>query len=130
MSRNHNIISSIHFLNLLVYTALLIVIPFPHLSSARSKVNFVLSFCWSDSNLLGLMAVDLGHVGEQVEHAAGVAPFVVVPAHELDEVLVEGDTCLGIEDGAVGVAVHVGADNVVFGVRKDAYLEQSVSFCT
>ena len=29
--------------------------------------------------------IDLGNVGQQVEHAAGVAPLVVVPGDELDE---------------------------------------------
>ena len=75
--------------------------------------------CWFCSNLSGLVAVDLGDVGEQVAHTAGVAPLVVVPADELDEVRVERDAGLGVEDGGVGVAVHVRGDNVVFGVGED-----------
>jgi hypothetical protein len=71
-------------------------------------------------NLL-LGGIDLGNVGEEVEDTAGVAPLVVVPADELDEVVVERDTGLGIEDGGVGVAVHVGGHNLVLGVSEDAW---------
>ena len=72
------------------------------------------------SNLSGLVAVDLGDVGKQVAHTAGVAPLVVVPADELDEVGVERDAGLGVEDGGVGVAVQVRGDDLVFGVGEDA----------
>ena len=68
-----------------------------------------------------MSAVNLGNVGEEIEHTAGIAPLVVVPADELDEVVVEGDAGLGVEDGGVGVAVHVGGDDVVFGVLEDAW---------
>lgn len=50
----------------------------------------------------------------------GVAPLVVVPGDELDEVLVQGDTGLGIEDGGVVIAVEIGGDDVVLGVAEDA----------
>jgi hypothetical protein len=49
---------------------------------------------------------------------------VVVPGDQLDEVLVEGDTGLGIEDGGVGVAVQVGGDDLILGVGKDACYDQ------
>lgn len=71
-------------------------------------------------------SVDLGDVGNKVEDTAGVAPLVVVPGDDLDEVLVEGDTGVGIEDGGVGVAVHVAGDNSVLGVGKDAYSSVSI----
>ena len=51
--------------------------------------------------------IDLGDVCEEIENTARVAPLVVVPRDKLDEVLVEGDTGLGIEDGAGWVAVQV-----------------------
>lgn len=50
----------------------------------------------------------------------GIAPLVVVPGDELDEVGVQGDTGLGIEDGGVVVTVQVGGDNVIVGVAEDA----------
>lgn len=65
--------------------------------------------------------VNLGNVGQEVEDTAGVSPLVVVPGDELDEVVVEGDTGLGIEDGGVGVADHVGGDDVVLSVGQDAW---------
>lgn len=67
------------------------------------------------------VAVDLGDVGEEVEDTAGVAPLVVVPRDKLDEVLVERDTGLAVDDGAVGVAVQVAGDDVVVGVVEDAW---------
>jgi hypothetical protein len=63
--------------------------------------------------------VDLGDVGQKVEHTAGVTPLVVVPADKLDEVLVERDAGLGVEDGRVVVAVQVAGNDLVLGVRKD-----------
>ena len=59
---------------------------------------------------------------KEVKDTAGVAPLVVVPGDELDEVLVERDTGLGIEDGGVRVAVQVAGDNFVLGVSKDAFV--------
>lgn len=49
------------------------------------------------------------------------SPYVVVPADELDEVLVQRDACLSIEDGGSGVAVEVGGDNLVLGVSEDSW---------
>ncbi len=72
--------------------------------------------------LLGT-SIDLGNVGQKIEDTAGVAPLVVVPGDELDEVVVEGNTGLGIEDGGGVVAVHVGGDNLVLGVGEDAWEE-------
>lgn len=64
--------------------------------------------------------IDLGDVGQEVEDTAGVAPLVVVPGDQLDEVVVEGDTGLDIEDGGVGVAEHVAGDDIVVGVGQNA----------
>lgn len=63
----------------------------------------------------------LGDEGDEVEDTAGVAPLVVVPGDELDEVGVEGDTGLGVEDGRGVVAVEVGGDDLVLGVGEDAW---------
>ncbi|KAK8923190.1 hypothetical protein VCV18_007252 [Metarhizium anisopliae] len=67
-----------------------------------------------------LAGVNLGNVGKEIEDTAGVAPLVVVPGDQLDKVLVEGDAGLGVKDGGVGVAVHVGGDNIVLGVGENA----------
>lgn len=58
---------------------------------------------------------------DEIQDTAGVAPLVVIPGDQLDEVVVQGDTGLGVEDGRVGVAVHVRGDNVVLGVGQDAW---------
>jgi hypothetical protein len=67
-----------------------------------------------------LSGIDLGDVGEQVQDTAGVTPLVVIPGDKLDEVIVERDTGLGIEDRGVGVAVHVGGDDLVLSVSQYA----------
>ena len=61
----------------------------------------------------------LSSVLEEVADTAGVAPLVVVPGDELDEVLVELDTRSGIEDRGRGVAGEVGGDDSVLGVVED-----------
>ena len=81
--------------------------------------------CVSRSNLSSLVSVDLGDIRDQVAHTAGIAPLVVVPANELDEVRVERDTGLGVEDGRVGVAVHVCGDDIILSVLNDTF--QNVS---
>lgn len=60
---------------------------------------------------------------DQVNDTAGVTPFVVIPRDELDEVVVEGDTGRGIEDGRVRVAVQVAGDEGVLGVGKDTCIK-------
>ena len=70
---------------------------------------------------LSLPYLAVGRLTKEVNDTAGVAPFVVVPRDELDEVVVEGDTGLGVEGGGVVVAVEIGGDDVVFGVSEDTY---------
>jgi hypothetical protein len=72
-------------------------------------------------NILLGPGIDLGNVADEVDHTAGVAPLVVVPRDQLDEVVVERDTGLGIKDGGVSVASQVRRDNFIFSVRKDTY---------
>lgn len=59
-------------------------------------------------------------MGDQVKHTVGVAALVVVPRDELDEVIGEGNTGLGVEDGRAGIRDKVGGDHSVFGVAQDA----------
>lgn len=68
----------------------------------------------------------MNQLTQEVEDTARVAPLVVVPRNELDEVGVEGDTSLSIEDGGVVVAVQVRGDNVVLSVAENA-LEGTLS---
>jgi len=66
--------------------------------------------------LCHLLALVLaGNVDEQVDDPLGVTPFVVVPGDELDEVLVQGDTSLGIEDGGVWVTDEISGDELIVG---------------
>src|SRR5439155_21212671 len=59
------------------------------------------------------------HVLQQVYAAVAVAPLVVVPRDELEEVLVQLDAAAGVEDAAVRVVDEVGRDDLVLGVGQD-----------
>ena len=63
-----------------------------------------------------LELIDDGHVSDEVRNAVGVAPLVVVPRQELDEGVVKGNTCLGVEDARGGVTVEICGNNLVLGV--------------
>ncbi|TFY55583.1 hypothetical protein EVG20_g9264 [Dentipellis fragilis] len=66
------------------------------------------------------VAILLRGEDEEIAHALGVAPLVVVPGDELDEVGVERDAGGRVEDGRVRVADEVGGDDRVLGVLDDA----------
>lgn len=68
---------------------------------------------------------------QEVQDTAGVAPLVVIPCNELDEVLVEGNAGGSIEDAGVIVSIQVSGDKRILRVGHDAYLwlaETQVSF--
>jgi hypothetical protein len=46
-----------------------------------------------------LSSIHTGDVGHQIQHSTTVSPFIVVPAHQLDEIGIQRDTGLDIEDG-------------------------------
>jgi hypothetical protein len=58
---------------------------------------------------------------KEVKDTARVAPLVVIPGNELNEVRVQGDTGLGVEDGGVVVSVEIGGDEIIFAVGQDAW---------
>jgi hypothetical protein len=70
-------------------------------------------------------AVLFGSEDEEIAHSPGVAPLVVVPCDELDEVLVKRNTSACIEDGGVGAADEVGGHDGVLGVAHDAFERSS-----
>jgi hypothetical protein len=57
-----------------------------------------------------------GKLTKEIADTAGVTPFIIIPRHQLDEVIVQGDTCLSIKDGRVGVSNHVGGNDFIFSV--------------
>ena len=57
---------------------------------------------------------------QEVQDTAGVAPLIVIPCNELDEVLVEGDTGGGIENAGVIVTIQVSGYERILGVGHDA----------
>ena len=72
------------------------------------------------SLFFSLGVVHAVHVLDELAHHVGVAPLVVVPCDELEEVLIEGDTGIDVEDaGGVG-ADEVAGDHFVMGNGDDA----------
>ena len=66
-----------------------------------------------------LSTVLLGNVNQQVADTSRVTPLVVVPSNQLDEVLVQLDTGLGIEDGGGRVADEIGGDDLFVSVLEN-----------
>ena len=60
-----------------------------------------------------------GSERDEVAHALGVSPLVVVPGDELDEVGRELDSGVSVEDRRVVVAGEVGRDDGVLGVAEN-----------
>mmetsp|Transcript_7147 Transcript_7147/g.12849 ORF Transcript_7147/g.12849 Transcript_7147/m.12849 type:complete len:400 (+) Transcript_7147:130-1329(+) len=71
----------------------------------------------------GRSAVDDAH---HFEHLVRVAPFVVVPGHQLDEGAVQRDAGFGVEDRGARVATEIGRDDLVLGVAQHA-LERALA---
>ena len=65
-----------------------------HRQAAGWTATKAIGMRWkAEKSLLGLE-----HVADQVNDTVAVAPLVVVPRDKLDEVIIQGDTSLGIED--------------------------------
>ena len=58
-------------------------------------------------------------MARQVEHLVREAPLVVIPRHELDEVIVERETGFGIKDAGVRVGDKVGGNDLVVDILDD-----------
>jgi hypothetical protein len=54
---------------------------------------------YDERKLLLGFGINLRNVGKKVKNTAGVTPLVVVPGNQLDKVVIERDTGLGVEDG-------------------------------
>jgi len=66
-----------------------------------------------------LRTILLGNVHQEVANTPRVTPLIVVPRDQLDEVLVQLDTGLGIEDGRSRVANEIGRDDLLISVLDD-----------
>ena len=62
----------------------------------------------------------LSNVDQEIADTSRVAPLVVVPGNQLDEVLVQLDTGLGIKDGGSRMADEIGRDDVLISVLENA----------
>lgn len=70
------------------------------------------------ANVVFLLA-GFSHVESEVDNSVRVAPFVIVPRNELDEVGVKRNTSLSIEDRASRISGEVLADNFFISVTQD-----------
>jgi len=92
------------------------------MSSECASIRSENQFNGRRRTLLGT-GINLCDVAEEIQDTAGVTPLVVVPRNQLDEVCVQGDTCLGVEDGRVGVADQISGHELVLGVCQYAYFQ-------
>src|SRR6185437_12714656 len=60
------------------------------------------------------------HVAQQIHATIRVAPFVVVPANQLEKAIVQLDPRTRIEDARMLIVDEIAGDNLVGGVREDA----------
>merc|ERR1712023_194837 len=67
-----------------------------------------------------LRSVDLGHVLDEINHPARVAPLVVVPGHELHERGVQHDARLGIEGAGDGARLEIGGHESLVAVAQES----------
>jgi hypothetical protein len=64
--------------------------------------------------------IHLSDVCEKVQDSSRVAPLVIVPGHQLNEVIIQRNAGLDVNYGGVVIAVQVGRDNVVMGDGQNA----------
>ena len=64
--------------------------------------------------------IHLSDVCEEVQDSSRVAPLVIVPGHQLNEVIVQRNARFDVDYGGVVIAVQVGRDNVVMGDGQNA----------
>ena len=57
---------------------------------------------------------------EEVQNTAGVAPLVVIPCNEFDEVFVERDAGGSIENAGMVISIQVGGHKRILRVSHDA----------
>src|SRR5688572_13279861 len=66
------------------------------------------------------LPVPLREVAEHVDAARRVAPLVVVPRHDLEELVVELDAGLRVEDAAARITDEIRRHDLVLGVAEHA----------
>lgn len=92
-------------------------------SASKSCIPFTLYldclFLYNGAALLLGLGVDTRNVRDQITDSSRVTVLVVVPRNELDKVVVERDTGLGVKDRRLGAPDKVGRDNLVVSVPED-----------
>merc|ERR1719253_798336 len=84
----------------------------------RSGIECTVVMRWAPS--YSLCCVGLGHVLDQVDDTARVAPLVVVPGDELHKRGVQHDARLGIESAGDGARLEVGGHESLVAVAQES----------
>jgi len=72
---------------------------------------------WSETS-------DFLDVESKIEDSVRVAPFVVVPRNNLVEVLIETNSCLGIENWRSLVVLEILRDNLILSESENSLWEK------
>src|SRR4030042_3817573 len=86
------------------------------LKSTRRKTRFPLT----SRSVTGFMDRSLGDELDQVDQAAGVSPFVVVPGYDLDHVPVDDLCGQAVDDPGMGIAQAIDRHERLGRVAEDA----------
>ena len=68
---------------------------------------------------MGLFRVDLAHVSDQIQNLVAVAPLVIIPGNQLEEVGIQRDAGGGIVDGGAGIRIEIGGNHRILGVAQN-----------
>jgi len=76
-------------------------------------------------NSIGLFLVEqAAGVGHDLDQAVGVAPFVVIPSNDLEQVAADDGRQLVVDDGGVAVADIITADQLLLSHIEDALVKR------
>ena len=56
----------------------------------------------------------------QINQSVGVSPLIIIPGNQFHEVVIEGNACLHVEDGASVVMDEVRADDLISSPSQDS----------
>src|ERR1700730_12342166 len=88
------------------------------LKSTRTSTRLPFRSFSSDRVFLPMSSL-ADHVPQQIDTAVRVAPFVVVPAHQFEEAVIQTDAGTGLEDAGVVIVHEVAGDDFILCVSED-----------
>lgn len=61
---------------------------------------------------------------KEIQNTTRVAPFIIVPGNQLDEMVVQSNTGLGIKDGRMVVTIQIAGNQLILGIGNDTFNSQ------